>query len=120
MMRAWAILKDGFGYTIPVYGLWTQYQSYKEYIEDGSVFWDRQYETEIQFDEQFDLRKKILIAMMAASMAICIGLTVHDGLKPVHRGSDLTVAQFAENYGREVVYPGELPERNVHGYNGNQ
>ena len=98
MMRAWAILKDGFGYTIPVYGLWTQYQSYKEYIEDGSVFWDRQYETEIQFDEQFDLRKKILIAMMAAAMAICIGLTVHDGLKPVHRGSDLTVAQFAENY----------------------
>ena len=98
LVRAWAVLKDGFGYTIPLYGLWTQYQAYREYKEDGAVCWDVEYEAEMQFEEQYSLRKKLLIAVTAAAIVFTALFAVNDGIRPVHRGSKLTVAQFAENY----------------------
>lgn len=98
MMRSWNILCSGYGLTIPIFTLWRQYRSYREYQENFQLGWDREWDSEVQFDYYYGSLKKALIGVIAAAYAVTIVWTVNDRLRPIHRGADLTVEQIYENY----------------------
>ena len=98
MLRSWNVLRYGYGFTIPIYTIWRLYQSYREYKEEFLTSWDREFEAELQFDYDYDLRKKLTIGLAVLGFVGCFAWTTNDGLKPVHRGDTLSVAQIAENY----------------------
>lgn len=111
MHRAWGVLRYGFGFTIPIYDLWRQYRSYKDYVDYGYALWDQEWDAEVQFHYYYDVRKKVMIAGLAVLYLLVFGLSMNDIVKPVHRGEDLTVAQIAENYNNylETAYEDDVP-----------
>ena len=116
MSRAWDVLMYGFGFTIPIYGLWRLYRSYKDYVEGGYTRWDREWKEEIQFRYYYDVRKKVTIgAVIAVYLLVCL-VTFNDTVLPVHRGEDLTVAQIAQNHNDylETVYEDKRPPTSLY------
>lgn len=98
MMRSFDVLRSGYGFTIPIYYIWRLYQSYKSYCDDFQTEWDQIHEAEPVFEYYYSPRK---IAAMILAVLVLIGCnlyTTNDGLKTVHRGDTLSVAQVAENY----------------------
>ena len=98
MLRSWNVLCYGYGFTIPIYNIWRLYQSYREYKDEFLSSWDREFDAELQFDDDYDWRKKMAIGLVALGFLGCFAWSTNDGLKPVHRGDTLSVAQIAENY----------------------
>ena len=96
--RTWDVLRYGYGFEIPIYNLWRQYQSYKEYKDHHVVRWDQASDSEIQFADHYETRKKILIGVIVIVYLMVSGISVAESIKPPHRGEDLTIAQIAENY----------------------
>lgn len=100
MQRAWDILRYGYGFNLPIYSYWRHYRSYKDYKDLGYAQWDYEHGAEYQFEYYFDTKRKIAMGLV---IALCVGMfyaTLSDATRPVHRGEDLTVEQFAENYNR--------------------
>ena len=98
MLRSWNVLCYGYGFTIPIYRIWRLYRSYKDYKDEFLTSWDREYEAELQFNYDYDWRKIVSIVIAVLGMIVCFAWSMNDGLKPVHRGDTLSVAQIAENY----------------------
>lgn len=98
MMRCGSILLNGYGLTIPFVSLWRQYRSYKEYRENLTLSWDREWDAEIQFDYYYTTHKKVFIGVIAAAYIFTTVWTVNDRLRTTHRGADLTLEQVTENY----------------------
>lgn len=93
--RTWDLLRWGFGFRIPIYSLYRSWVSYKELKRGGSPEWDWHITVEAQPMRWW---RPVLYAavslLLAAVMVVC---TVIPAL-PDHRGEDLTVAEFVENY----------------------
>ena len=98
LRRGWSVLWHGYGFRIRIYKYWRFYQSYKEYEEFGYTQWDYEYGAEFRFTYYYDAKRKAAIAGFLALCLFALGCSVNDSVKPVNRGVDLTVAQFAENY----------------------
>lgn len=96
--RAWGVLRYGEGFEIPLYGLYRLYVSYRDYKDYGYTRWDYEYGDEFRFEYYFSSMRKIAMTALIAAYLIASFLTVNDLVKPPHRGEDLTVAQFADNY----------------------
>lgn len=62
--------------------------------------WDE--DTEIIYD-LFDWKRGVAAAVCAAALIALTIVGVIDGFKPKHRGSELTIAQVAENYNATMV-----------------
>lgn len=100
MHRAWDILRYGYGFNIPFYSIWRFYRSYRDYKDYGYAQWDYEWSAEYRFKYYFGTKRKVAMGLV---IALCVGIfftTLSDATRPVHRGEDLTVAQFAENYNR--------------------
>ena len=109
--RAWSVLWGGYGMTVPIYEYWRLYRSYKDYVDQGFTPWDRESDAEPQFEYYYETHKKVLIGCVIAACMILFGFTMNDSVLPVHRGPDLTVAEFAENYNDylETAYDDATP-----------
>lgn len=97
MHRTWDILRYGYGFNVPFYSFWRFYRSYRDYKDYGYAQWDYDQGAEYQFSYYSTERK----VAMGLAIALCIGMfctTLSDSRCPVHRGEELTVAQFAQNY----------------------
>lgn len=93
--RAWGVLHYGCGWNIPIWHLWRMYKSYQQHMETADLDWDD--ESEIVYAD-WNLWRKAAALILAG---ICFGLTVvttNDMLLPKHRGADLTIAEFSENF----------------------
>ena len=91
--REWQVLREGYGFGIPLWSLWRLYKSYSAYA-DQETDWDCW--TEYQYLPWQNKRKTLL----AAACAVIVGMNLWIGLdafKPKFRGP-LTVPEFAENY----------------------
>lgn len=87
------VLKEGYGYGIPVWSIYRMYKSYM-YYGDVELDWDR--ESEYQY-HSWSARR---IVTLAAAIILLTGMSlwsVLDITQPKHRG-ELSIAQFAENY----------------------
>lgn len=100
--RAWDTLRYGYGFNLPVYSIWCHYRSYRDYQDLGYAAWDYDRQAEYKFQYYFDTRRK---AAMCLVVAVFVGMfvwTLSDVRRMIHRGSELTVAQFSENYNAMV------------------
>lgn len=100
MHRAWDVLRYGYGFNLPIYSYWRHYRSYKDYTDFGYAQWDYEWGAEYQFEYYYDAKRKIAMGLMIALFVVMSFTTLSDSVRPVNRGEDLTVAQFAENYNR--------------------
>lgn len=116
MHRAWTVLWNGYGLGIPILNLWRWYRCAKDYGDLGYTQWDYDCGAEIQFTYYYDGKKKALIAGIAALFMVGFGFCMNDSIKPVNRGVDLTVAQFAENYNDLIddLYENQKAETTIH------
>lgn len=116
LRRAWAVLFRGYGLTVPFFEWWRLYRSYKDYLDAGYTPWDMDCDAEPQFEYYYDTRKKTVIAVIAFVCILSLCVTLNDAVLPVHRGSQLTVAQFAENYNDylESLNSDETPSANMY------
>lgn len=91
--REWVVLHQGLGFGIPVWSYWRLYRSYQAY-NDGEMDWD--WETEYHC-EQWNLRRKAVLAGMILLICALTGYSSADLIKPKYRG-DLSISEFAANY----------------------
>ncbi len=92
--RSKQVFAQGMGWCIPGYQLWRYWKSYKNYVEYG-LDWD--YEVQVVARRTDAWNVLGYAAGLGALMALMAAVTVAPG-RPIHRGSDLTVAQVVENY----------------------
>jgi len=103
MWREFNALRLGMGYNIPIYGIWRQYRSYRQYMSEGKLDYDEDHEF---IYENFENKKKLPLAALLSLLAILICICAADEERPTHRG-ELTVKDFCENYNDYVrVYEG--------------
>lgn len=95
--REWRVVKEGYGFGIPVWSILRLYKSYKAY-QEWNMGWDMF--CEYQFEKLSSRRKKILAASIALIAAVNM-VTVSDAVKPRYRGG-ITVPEFAANYNHYI------------------
>lgn len=93
--RTWDLLRWGFGFTIPIYSLYRSWVSYKELKRGGSPEWD--WHITVEAAPMRWLRPILYAAVSLLLAAVMVVYTVMPAL-PDHRGENLTVAEFVENY----------------------
>jgi len=122
MHRAWNVFRYGYGFTIPLYSLWRQYKSYKEYVDYGYVPWDQEWDADIQFRYYYGTKKKVLIGVLAAVFLFMYGIVLNDSVLPKNRGEDLTISQIAENHNDylEDLYEDRVPPETMYLNNNGQ
>lgn len=95
LIREWNALRYGYGFGIPFWQEWKMYKSYREYKDFHYL------ERDLGVDYNFTywyVRKKSVFAVVCAILTAITCINGFDVIKPRYRGSDLTVAEFAENY----------------------
>lgn len=109
MERAKQVYISGVGLRIPLISAITMLRCFC--ILTGRSFWrwakydsisppydmDWDYNNEIHYDNRGGKRCIVAVCVIAVALTISV-ITVSDSVKPRFRGSDLTIAEFAENY----------------------
>lgn len=91
--REWCVLRDGFGFGVPLWIYWRLYKSYREY-QERELDWD--WESEYSYDPG-SIKRKAATATLAAVIVSLIVTSTAFQFQPKYRG-DLTVAEFSANY----------------------
>lgn len=106
--REWRVFRHGIGFGIPLWQFYCMVRSYcrltgrslRRFARYDEVDWPE----EMAWDDQTELiytncsgKGKWFFAAVCVILALN-AVTFFDSLKPTYRGSDLTIAQFAENY----------------------
>ena len=93
--RTCSVLLRGEGLTIPFYGLWRNWKSYQAVMDGDGAEWDSD---TVIIAQDFRWWRP---AAYCAAYALIAGVLVVSALvpaMPVHRGAELTVEEFVENY----------------------
>lgn len=101
--RAWTVFIRGDGMNMPLYNLWRNWKSYKDVRDLEVLEWDE--EVTIVAKDYHHWRT----ALYLAAALVLFGLLALSSLvpaMPVNRGSDLTVAEFVENYNELADFHG--------------
>jgi hypothetical protein len=112
--RSWRVHKHGMAFGIPIAQLYFQLQSYCYLTGTSTKRWNKYNEridppVEMDWDEDTEIiysewegkcRWRILPLILVYVLLFTV--TVCDSIKPAHRSSELTIAQFAENYNSTV------------------
>lgn len=93
ILRAWEVLKEGYGFGIPIWSLVRMAMSYRTY-QDQELDWD--WNSEYQYGTWNKIRKTVLTAVVACAAALTFLVTI-EAIKPKYQGN-VTVPQFASNY----------------------
>ena len=101
--RACSVFTRGEGFTIPFYGLYREWKSYKAVMDGEGVEWDEDV-TMIVSDFRW-WHPVRCIAAEAVRFAVLTFFVVLLPMLPANRG-ELTVAEFVENYNRQARYAG--------------
>ena len=91
--REWQVLKDGYGFGIPVWSLARMAKSYKTY-QDYEPDWD--WSIEYQYGS-WERKRRIALTAVAVLVAAMTLVGAFDVVKPRYRG-EITIAQYASNY----------------------
>lgn len=99
LIREWHALQYGYGFGIPFWRLWRMYRSYKDYQRPEPLVQDQSIEHIYSYWENFwNAGKKAIFAGFCVIIIALYCFSAFDLMKPKHRGNDLTVAEFAENF----------------------
>jgi len=112
LKREWLVLKHGYGFYIPIYSLFKLLESYEIHKNGMELDWDYDNDAEVLYDSWHVKNEYIVAAVIAGIIALRV-LNIYDSMLPVHRDSQLTVSQFAENYNdyaKELGYNSYLSE----------
>lgn len=91
--REWSVLRDGYGFGIPLWIYWRLYKSYREY-QDRELDWD--WESEYSYHPR-NIKRNVATATLAVVIASLIVISTAFQFQPKYQG-DLTVAEFSANY----------------------
>lgn len=93
LQREWEVLRDGYGFGIPIWIYWRLYKSYREYRErEPDWDWNAEYNY-----HPGSIKRKAATAALAAVIVSLIFTSTAFQFQPKYRG-DLTVAEFSANY----------------------
>lgn len=101
--RAWRVLGRGEGYTIPFYNIYRNWKSYKAVTEGDGPEWDEDVTLIVRENRWWRPTAYCAAALACALLVLTAALTP---AMPVHRGSDLTVEEFVENYNQLAEFYG--------------
>lgn len=91
--REWQVLKDGYGFGIPIWSLVRMGRSYRKY-QDYDPDWD--WNSEYQYSAWSTGRKAALATVIAVTGVVVL-ICASEIVKPRYQG-DVTVAEYAANY----------------------
>lgn len=93
LRRTWGVFHYGYGFAIPIYSLYRNYQSYKICTDDSALQWDEDNAYTI-----LDLKRRRIAAFIAAHLLLqfIAALLVLQADMPRHRGA-LTAKEFTQN-----------------------
>ncbi len=109
--RAKAVYVEGVFLRIPYLSLYAlvrryclltgrSYRRFTRYDEMGGpqeMYWDQENECELSYSGWYRKRGVVLGVLVALAATLTL-TTASDSIRPTHRGSQLTIEQFAENY----------------------
>lgn len=95
LKREWTVFRFGMGYNIPIYNLVRLIKSYNIHTAGRELEWD--YDADVLYTE-WDTKRGVISTVFGILCAIVIGCASFDAQLPKYRTTDLTLAQFAENY----------------------
>jgi len=101
--RAWQVFGRGSGYTIPFYDLYRNWKSYKAVTEGDGPEWDE--DVLLVVRDYAWWRPVVCAGILVAGFALGVNAALVPSM-PKHRGPELTVDQFVENYNQLVKYYG--------------
>lgn len=108
LTRSWKVLHAGMGFNIPILDLYCFYKGYRAHKNSWDTDWDE--DCEITFRDSFCWVNVVMaIAVLLAAAGVDY-VTERQLQLPRHQTSELTVAQFAENYNyfNETIWAGTL------------
>ena len=91
--REWQVLKDGYGFEIPIWSLVRLGRSYRKY-QDHDPDWD--WNSEYQYI-YWSTGRKAALATGIAVMGVVMLISASEIVRPRYQG-DVTVAEYAANY----------------------
>lgn len=114
--RSLLVYQAGMGFRIPVVEFVTNFYRYcaltgrrfRAHTGPEEMPWDE--ETEISYSRWTGKRGAVLAALIALYLLVSL-TTGMDSIRPKYRGSELTIAQFAENYNHGLSIFNENAER---------
>ena len=107
--REWAVLRDGMCFQIPLLTLWSQLRCYSQLTGTSLRRFARREDVpepeEMDWDDGAERqylplggKRGAVLAAVFVLILVGNGLLALEGIKPQHRGNELTVSQFADNY----------------------
>lgn len=104
MLRSWRVLANGMGFNIPVIGLLCEVKGFENAKNGVQSSWNDRSEMFFSWHRSKNVSKTIAFVIIL----LCItAYTAMDILLPLHRGGDLTLEEFAENYNGYVYTVGQ-------------
>ena len=103
LVRTARVFSRGAGWTVPIYSLWRYWKSYKAVTDGSDAEWDEDINY-IAYDFRWQIPVRY-IAVRAAAFALTALLAIVPAL-PIHRGAELTVTDFVENYNALAKFHG--------------
>ncbi len=97
LRREWSVFRYGIGFGLPIYNLIRLYKSYQIHTAGKELEWDYDYKADVIYD-RWDAKKGVVSAVLTILCLISMCYSVVDADYPKHRSTELTLAQFAENY----------------------
>lgn len=116
LSRSWLLYQAGMGFCISIVEPFVHIYRYcqltgrrfRAYACPEEMPWDE--ETEFTYSRWTGKRGAVLAALIALYLLVSL-TTGMDSIRPKYRGSELTIAQFAENYNHSLTVFSENVER---------
>ena len=113
--RTWQVFVTGMGALIPIYNIYRLWKSYKA-VRDGDddeLEWEWNTNSVLVIKERDcpGWRPAVYAGACAALIFLLVAVGMFPGLHPPHRGSQLTVEEFVDNYNTMARF---------HGYTGDE
>lgn len=97
LQREWAVFRYGEGFHIPIYSWIRIYKSYRTHTTGLELEWDYDYDADVLYTD-WSARRPVYATILAVICTVGIIFSAQDSMFPKHRSTDLTLAEFAENY----------------------
>jgi len=103
-LRAFRVFTNGEGLTIPIFGLYRNWKSYKRHKKGEELPWDEDAVITVKDQKWWSVP---LYLVLIAVIVVIVFFAAISPATPKNRGPELTVEQFAENYNQMRKYLGQ-------------
>ncbi len=97
LRREWAVFRYGMGFNLPVYNIVRLIKSYNIHTDGRELEWDYDCSVNVSYDE-WQPKRTVFSVILALASVITIVFASFNAQYPKHRSTELTLAQYAENY----------------------